>query len=334
MRIIRYIFLPFTLLACLAVIAAAQTPPKPGTQVRVAPAPPRVPTPRTDSEMRMAVDPNVNVKFCVSEAELKINGWNRDEVRVFVRDGWKFNMKVLEKDKTSTKPNWLWITPAEPEAGSVPGYRPECLSGRTVEIDLPMNSSLNITGRSTETTIDSVKKVEIKIVEGGISMRNISGGISAFAYQGDLTVENSAGSIAVETTTGNVIAYDVTPGNIGEVFRVRTNSGTVMMQNVEHRQIEANSITGAVNFDGKFLPGGVYSFKTSNGSIRLLLPDDTSAMFEAIYGFGSFNSDYPLEYTMETKMPTGQKVVARLGSGDSNVKLTTNSGTIHIFKKK
>lgn len=341
MNRIRKIFLPTALLACVAAgttVTSAQAvpPPRPRTEVRVAPAPPAAPAPREDSEIRIAVDPNVNIKFCVSEAELKVNGWDRDEVRVFIRNGRKPSFKVLEKAKESGTPNWVWITTAAlPAVGPVQREpRPECLSGSSVEIDVPNKASLNITGRSTDTMIDTIKKAEIKIVEGSISLRNITGGISAFAYQGDLTVENSAGAITLESTTGNIIAYDVSPGEIGELFRVKTNSGTVMMQNVEHRLIEANSITGAVNFDGKFLPGGVYSFKTSNGAIRLTVPDNTSATFQALYGFGTFTSDHPLDYTYETKSSAGQNVQAKLGSGDATVKLTTNSGSIRVAKPK
>ncbi len=331
--------LPAALLACLAFAGYGESqaqnvpPARPRTEVRSAPpVPPAAPRADFDSEMSLAAAPNVNLKFCVSDAELKVNGWNREEIRVFVRGGRKFNFKVLEKDGASGKPNWIWL--AANQTGAPVQPMQECLSGSSIEIDMPTKASLSITGRSTETTIDMVRKVEVKIVEGNISLRNITGGISAFAYQGDLTVENSAGAIAIESTTGNIIAYDVSPGDIGEIFRVRTNSGTVMLQNVEHRQIEANSITGSVNFDGKFLPGGVYNFKTSNGAIKLNVPDDTSATFQAIYGFGSFNSDFKLEFLTENITGAGKNIVAKLGEGAANVKVTTNNGSIRVNKKK
>lgn len=340
MNSFRKNLLPLALLACVGsgLVSAvnAQTPPPappPRTVVRPPRDVPPAPIPSVDSEHRIAAAPNVNVKFCVSEAELKVNGWDRDEVRVFVRNGRKTGFKVLEKDAGSGKANWLWIAPAVDNAATrVP--MSDCLSGSSIEIDVPMKATLSITGRSTETVIDTVRKVEVKIIEGNISLRNIAGGISAFAYQGDLTVENSAGAIAIESTTGNIIAYDVTPGEIGEMFRVRSNSGTVMLQNVEHRQIEANTITGAVNFDGKLLPGGVYAFKTSNGAIRLNVPDDTSATFQATYGFGSFNSDFKLDYTYEVNSSAGKNIIAKLGGGAANVKLTTNNGSIRVNKRK
>ena len=299
------------------------------------PAEPTMGFPRKQAvttEKSIAVDPNVALKLCIAEGRVKINGWERDEVRVFVRNGNKFGLKVQEKNPENGKAYWVWIAGMTGGPGR-PGASSECLSGETVELDVPVSSTLSITGRSTQTTVDSVKKITIKNVEGSVALRNISGGINATALQGDLSVENSGGAIVLETTTGNIIAYAVTPGQIGDLFRAKTNSGAIALQNVEHRQIESSSISGSQIFDGKFLSGGLYNFKTSNGSIRLSLPEKTSATFEATFGLGSFNSDFPLKYLTEDIRPNGKRVVATLGSGDASVKLTSSTGSIRIAKQ-
>lgn len=48
-------------------------------------------------ERAIAVSPNVNLSLCVLEGRLSINGWRRDEVRIYVHNGNKFGFKVLEK---------------------------------------------------------------------------------------------------------------------------------------------------------------------------------------------------------------------------------------------
>lgn len=297
-----------------------------------APAPGRSMAGRPDdvtTERSISIDPNAAIKLCVLEGRVRINGWNRSEMRVFVRNGGKFGIKVLEKDAETAKPNWLLVLNANNGRG--PGS--DCLSGESIEIDVPMQASLTVSGRSTNTTIDSVKKAVVKNIEGSIALRNITGGISAVALQGDLLVENSAGSISLETTTGNIAAYEVNPGQIGDLLRAKTNSGAISLQRLEHRQIEASSITGSVLFDGKFLSGGIYNFKTSNGTIRLLIPSDSSMMVRAAYGFGTFNSDLPLTYLTEDISETTKTIVARCGDGSASVNLTTTSGSIGIRKQ-
>ena len=327
--------------------AFGQTPPpapapkeKPKVKVYAPPAaqpemayPPSFRGDGVTTEKAVPADRSVNVKLCVLEGRLKINGWQRDEVRVFVKNGSKFGFKVLEKDPESMKPVWVLVVASAGET-PLPGRTSECISGETVEVDVPMGASLSVSGRSTQTSVDSVKKISFKNVEGSVSLRNITGGISASTYQGDLTVENSGGAISLESGTGNITAYEVSSGQVGDLFRVKTNSGAISLQQLTHRQIEASSISGTLLFNGKFLDGGLYNFKTSNGSIRLTLPTDSSCLVKATYGFGSFNSDLPLKYLTENVTPNSRIIVAKIGAGEScNVNLFTSTGAIGINKR-
>jgi DUF4097 and DUF4098 domain-containing protein YvlB len=209
----------------------------------------------------------------------------------------------------------------------------ECLAGQEIELDVPMKAKVDLAGRSTETVIDSIRRVSVKTAEGDIAIRNIAGGINATTYQGNLIVESSEGSIVLETTSGNILAYGVNPGQIGDLFKARAGSGNVTLQQVEHRQIDASSISGVVNFKGKLLTGGLYSFKTSSGPIRLYVPVKSSFVVKASYGFGGFNSEIPLKFIYQNETEGGKNLQAILGTGDSNINLTTSQGSISIKKQ-
>lgn len=300
-----------------------QAPPRP-------PRPPRLYESQQTTEKFIAVDPNVSIKMCVTEGNLKVNGWERDEVRVFVRSGRLPGFKVLEKDHKSGKANWLLISNMRAE-GARPQPLSECLAGDQIELDVPIRSKLSLEGRKVNTSVDTVKSLNVKLLAGDISLKGIPEGITAATYDGDLIVLNSGGSIALETTGGNILAYDVSPGQIGDLFKVKTNSGTVSMQKIEHRQIEASSISGPVTFSGKFLAGGLYRFKTSDGPIKMLIPLKSSATIKASY-FGEFNSEIPLNFVYKNNTDAGRNFQALIGTGDANINLTTNTGAIHIKK--
>jgi hypothetical protein len=355
----RYKISQLTLSLCLAIglISAVngQTPqptpkkePAPATPKReMPPKPMSVPIPvgpramppqgeRVTTEKSIMVAPDVSIKLCVLEGKLKINGWERDEVRLFVKEGSRAGIKVLEKGGESGKPVWLLVSNmSRPGAGR--GQFSDCIYGETVEMDVPMKASLTVSGRTTHTTVDSVKKIIIQNVEGNIALRNIPGGISATTYQGDVSVENSSGAISLESAEGNVIAFEVNPGQIGDLFKAKTNSGAISLQRVEHRQIEANSISGSLLFNGKFLSGGLYRFKTSAGSIRMLLPADSLCTVKASYGYGVLSSELPLKIITQNVTSGGKNVVGTIGEGDAaagaTVNLTTVSGRIGIGKQ-
>src|SRR5690606_12229237 len=246
------------------------------------------------TERSVAVDPSVNIKLCVGEGELKINGWSRSEVRLFVKDGNAASVKVLESNGDGGRPNWIMIRRA-PRPGDPAGLGSECISGESIALDVPTGAVLDIRGRKADVTVDSVQKVVMKNVEGNIVLRNISGGITAATFQGDITAQDSSGPISLESSTGNILAYGISSKQIGEAFRAKTTSGAISLQKIANRQIEANSISGSVTYAGDFAGGGLYNFKTSNGSIELKIPETSSATFKASYGFASFNSQIPLK---------------------------------------
>ena len=334
------------LLLCLSAgfplgVIAQKEAPKPKPEVKDKIKPPTYPTPPSfprepngTNEKAIAADPNVAIKLCIAQGEIKINGTETNEVRVFVRDGRKFEFKSLEKNEETGKANWIWITAAG-SPGRAVGPSANCLSGESVEIDMPMGGSIMLDAQGAGTEIDSIRKATLNILRGSINVRNVVGGVGAVVHRGDVTVESSSGAIDVQATAGNVMVFDVKPGQVGDLLKVRSSGrGNVVLQNVSHRQIDVSSISGNVSFAGKFLSGGIYKFKTSAGSIRMLLPEDTSCKVIASYGFGTFDSRLPLKIETENESEGGKSLVGRIGKGDTtNVSITTTSGSIGISQQ-
>lgn len=316
--------------------AAVVAPARPGMADRSDAPGPVLPMPgdfSDTSEKRIKVDKAVNLSLCVTEGNVKVNGWDRDEIRVFVEDGSKFGFKVLQKSPKTSDPVWIMVTGVESKK---PNAAPtECIWGGGIEIDVPVNATVNIKGQETTTSIDRVRRVNIKTIGGDINLRNISDGVTAFAGQGDITVEESAGAMILDSTTGNILVFEAGPSEIGDVFKAKSNSGSISLQVLEHRQVEVNSISGSVTYNGQILSGGSYSMSTSKGSIRMSLPVATSCKLFASYGYGTFSSEIPFKIITEniTEGPI-KIVVGTLGKGgDATVRVNSNNGSISIKKQ-
>ncbi len=299
------------------------------------PEPPSMPRiPRGEvSERSIKVDPGVNVWIpCVSRGSVKINGWNRNEVRVFVDGGNKFNYTVQEKSPQSGDPVWVKVSGVQPKGRFGPVS--ECIWGDDIEIDVPANASVNLKGQETTIRVDSVRKAEIKVVGGNISLRNVANGIGAYSGQGDITVEASRGSISLESTTGNILVFEAGPSEIADWFKAKTNGGTISLQGLTHRQVEVNSISGSVNFSGTIRTGGSYNLRTSRGSIRMAIPIAVSSKISATYGYGTFKSEIPIDIATENTSPGPIKtIVGTFGKGgDAIIRLASNNGSIAITK--
>lgn len=316
----------------------ATPPPRPAPTVRPMP---RVepPKPRLihemygdTSERLIAVAPNVTVNLCVIQAELRINGWQRNEVRVFVKDGSRIGFKVREKSPKDNSPIWINAIGYDPQRPN--RAFPDCLWGERIEIDMPMNAFAEIKGQEVDAHVDSIKKVWVEIKGGDIAVRNVPNGVTATTFEGGITVEASEGPMNLVTTTGNITAFEVSPAEIGDRFRAKTSSGAIALQTVAHRQMDVGSVSGSVAYNGEIRSGGVYSMSTSAGSIRLTLPLKSVFQLIATYGYGAFSSDLPVKIEPENISPGPiKKVVGMVGDGaDATVRLTTNSGSIGIRK--
>lgn len=285
------------------------------------------------SEKSIAVDKNVNLSLCVTQGSLKVNGWNRSEIRVFVKDGAKFGFNVQLKSPKTNMPALINLTGLDAKTKGKYAIPTECIWGDEIEIDVPVNAVINIKGQETTTVIDTVRKASVKTIGGSINLRNIAEGAVAVTYEGDVTVESSTGAMSLESTNGNVTVFGSGPSEIGDQFKAKTNSGNVNLQKLDYRQVDVTSISGSVSYNGEILSGGSYSLSTSNGSIRMSVPVNTSCQVVASYGFGTFNYDLPLKIETENIMEGPVKrVVGKLGTGGASVRLTTNSGSIVIKK--
>ncbi len=324
-----------------------RSPPSPKPAVTVAPyrPAPRTMAPsepsrshslyaRETSEKFIKVDSSVKVTLdCVTEGTIKVNGWNRNEVRMFVNNGALFGFRVAQKSAKTGDPVWIKVVRADTKGKY--GPTSECISGSEIEIDVPMNATVAIKGNEITTTVDSIKRAEIRTIGGDISLRNIPSGISANASQGDITVEKSEGAMTLSTSTGNILVFEAGPSEIGDVFKANTHSGAVTLQQLEYRQIDVRSISGSVAFNGEILSGGSYSMNTTKGSIRLSIPLNSSCVVNASYGFGTFNTEIPLKILTEN-ISSGplKSIVGTFGKGgDATLKLTSINGSIGIKKQ-
>ena len=300
----------------------------------VTPLPTPFPAGGQDYEKSLVVDAKVSLAMCVLTGDVKINGWDRNEVRVFVKEGSNINFSVREKNRESGKPVWIAVTGEYPEIGKYKEkLKSECVWGSEIEIDVPRNAAVTVKGEEMTIGIDSVRKAVVKNAGGNITLHNIAEGVNALTYQGDVTVNDCGGTVNLENSSGNILAFNVKPGDVGDTFKVKTSSGKLFLQEVEHRQMEASSISGSILYIGKLLSGGQYRFSTSNGLLGITIPADSSFMVTASYGYGNFNSEIPLKVATQNNVGGSKVVTATAGTGDAMVNITTSNGSIKIKKQ-
>lgn len=323
-----------SLLAALSVAAFGQ-PSAPDHLPVPDPSPaPKAPMPMVfhggdQSEKAIAVDKSVNFTLCVTQGNVKVNGWNRGEIRVVVRDGTRFNFKVQAKNSAGV-PALVSLYAIDMKGrGSS-----DCLWGDEIEIDAPANATVTVKGKEIHTAVDTIRRATVYIIGGDILLRNVAEGVTASTFEGDITVEESTGPMNLETTTGNVVVFDSGPREIGDNFRAKTSGGNLSLQQLSYRQVEVNSTSGSVMFTGNVIDGASYMLGTTNGSIRMHIPTTTNCQLSAIFSAGRFDTEIPYKLLTENISEGSVKHInAKFGKGgESIIKATTSNGSISIRK--
>jgi DUF4097 and DUF4098 domain-containing protein YvlB len=170
------------------------------------------------------------------------------------------------------------------------------------------------------------------VIDGDIDINNIKQSTEVHTHQGSITVRNSGGQMTATTTTGNIIAYNTESNEIGDYFKAKTRSGSVTLQSVGQKEVEATSVSGTLNFVGAIKDYGQYGFSTTNGLINMILPADSSFRLTATYG-GAFRSDLALSDINKSRTSSIVYLTGRVGRGNANVNLRSYNGTIQIKKQ-
>lgn len=303
----------------------------PGIKVKIPPVPiPAPPRPFHGdfAEKSIEVSEKVNVSFCITRGKVKINGWKRNEVRIFVDGAKEVGFQVVEKSESGEKPVWVMVLGYDPEKSK--NYRrSECLSGRVIEIDVPFGAAIDAKGGVGGVSIESVSRVKLKKIGGDVLLKNIKNGINATNFEGNIIVNQSGGTMLLETTTGNIVTLGAKPSDFGDTFRAKTNSGAVVLEKVEYRQGEIYSTSGSVKFVGGVLFNSQFEFITTKGSITLQVPKDLSADIIATYG-GSFRSNIPIKNISKSGDSKIRSLSGTFGKGGAKLIFRTYDGGILI----
>jgi hypothetical protein len=142
---------------------------------------------------------------------------------------------------------------------------------------------------SYELSVPNQTNLSLRSTNGGVSIRDVDGRIEFASTNGGVKLANVAGDVRGRTTNGGV--------------------------NIE--------------LDGATWRGEGLDVQTSNGGVKLTIPDDYSARLLVSTTNGGMNSDFPIPATGRHH----RDVDATLGAGGAPIRVRTSNGGVRISKK-
>jgi DUF4097 and DUF4098 domain-containing protein YvlB len=238
--------------------------------------------------------------------DVVVRGWNRSQIRISA----EYDRGRPEIDVT----------------GNAVTIRTRHRSGHddvTMEISVPANTPVEINGMSVD--------VDVVDVCGDVNIGTLSGDINVRCAT-DAQVNSVSGDVALADIRGRVDA-NATSGSL-EVTNVRgfaslhAVSGDISMSGMEGAQVEAETVSGEVDYSGRILENGHYRFSSHSGDVTVRVTGTLNASVETETFSGEMLSDWPIEIQGGTVI--SKNMSFRLGNGSARLRLSSFSGTINL----
>ncbi|MDX2041787.1 MAG: DUF4097 family beta strand repeat-containing protein [Acidobacteriota bacterium] len=170
-----------------------------------------------------------------------------------------------------------------------------------------VGGDVQATSMTDDVSVSKVKgRVVVSVISGNITLREIAEGIKATAVSGAVNISDSSGRIEVVSTSDSVI-----------------------LTNLDSKEVIAKSTSGNVQFTGKIHEGGNYELESFNGEVLLTLSPESHFTVSAQTWNGSLNTEFPLQLTRSTG---GNFLTGTVGKGGADIRLKSFNGSVRIRK--
>lgn len=177
-----------------------------------------------------------------------------------------------------------------------------------------VNSDIEVTDWKSDVVAETVNgSVEVKGGRGLVRLQSIVGSVN---------LTGGEGRLQLSSVEDDVKAVDC----VGEISAEAVN-GSVVLERIQSRFVEAATVEGDVQFQGTIDEGGRYRFSTHSGDMNIVVPESADATVSVSTFSGGFESAFPVQ--MSEGGP-GKSFRFTLGSGKALIELETFTGTINL----
>ena len=152
--------------------------------------------------------------------------------------------------------------------------------------------------------------------EGELDIKSISGSISVDGVSGELDLKSVSGDVELTNLEGNINANSV--------------SGNVVLTKIGNAEVDANSISGRIDYSRGSLEGGDYSFSSTSGSVKIAHRSDASYHISGRTISGRIRDKTGDLQIRKEKYTNMQSVSGEFNGGTVEVSANSVSGSITI----
>jgi hypothetical protein len=246
---------------------------------------------RQKIERKLAVDPQVSVSVCISSGNIKVNGWDRNEVRAYSLEAG--DIQLNRKDDGAGPARKVSLRVVDKDSENKDGD--PCDAYSELELNVPRGASVQLQTRDSDIDVSDVAAVYANTQNGDVNIEKAGRIVEAGTIGGGISLRESRGRIALHSAGGSIDASDVKPAEATDTFEARSLGGDITLAGITHAQQTANTLNGGLWMSGPLTSGGRYNFRTMSGDMTLSLPENSSFQLSAKFSHSAeIITDFPI----------------------------------------
>jgi DUF4097 and DUF4098 domain-containing protein YvlB len=172
-------------------------------------------------------------------------------------------------------------------------------------------------------------ELQIHDDSGAVNVANVLGDMNVETIGAGVGMADTAGYMTVSTVNGSFQCLRCA----GHV-EVKSISGNIRLDDLRSSDVQAQTSTGNIVFNGQFLPNGSYRLKDYSGVIEVRFSPVDSFDLSATSLKGKVNNEANLQPTHHAFLPrVGNSLFGALNAGRAHIEVTSFNGTINILKR-
>ena len=176
------------------------------------------------------------------------------------------------------------------------------MGGGSVELEVPRDARLEVTGSS-----------------GDVTIRDVSGSVAVRTASGDISVRGGGGDLHVEAASGNLRAVTSAPVAV----TIRSISGDVEIDAPRTERTSITTVSGDVEIASAFAPGREHVINTTSGDVDLAVEGGVTIEVRTVSG--DVDCAHP-----DRRAGNGRRDPLVIGDGAAHVGVRTLSGDVEI----
>ncbi len=253
---------------------------------------------------------------------VSVEGWNQKQVEVTgtLGDGpERFEFEV-EGRRTTIKVIW-------PDDHEDDGWWGRKNRAQTeLRIHVPRGSDVRIEGVNLEIDVAEVDgEIEVETVNGDITVGDSPASLSATTVNGSIRSSATTDLVEIEAVNGELTIT----GAAGDLSASTVN-GPIRISGDRFRKIDASTVSGSIDFEGRLDEDGSFDFESHSGDVELRLPKNVSAEFDVSTFSGAIVNEFGPEARRKDRYAPGMELSFSTGGGGARVDISSFSGKVEI----